>query len=86
MSIYNLSYEVTQDDLTVFAEYGSVKFTHHLTVTGRLRGFFCGNGYRCQTAAIDGLDGAGRDGALKVNKAAQDNRGSSFGGGGGGEQ
>jgi RNA recognition motif-containing protein len=44
MSIYvgNLSYEVTQEDLTsVFAEYGSVKRVQLPTdrETGRLRGF-----------------------------------------------
>ena len=77
MSIYvgNLSYEVTQDDLsTVFAEYGTVKRVQ-LPVdreTGRMRGF----GFvemsteEEETAAIEALDGAewmGRD--LKVNKA-----------------
>jgi len=44
MSIYvgNLSYDVTQEDLTaVFAEYGSVKRVQLPTdrETGRLRGF-----------------------------------------------
>ncbi len=77
MSIYvgNLSYEVTQDDLTtVFAEYGTVKRVQ-LPVdreTGRMRGF----GFvemsteEEETAAIEALDGAewmGRD--LRVNKA-----------------
>ncbi len=92
MSIYvgNLSYEVTQDDLTAaFAEYGSVKRVQLPTdrETGRLRGFgFVEMGTDAEeTAAIDALDGAewmGR--ALKVNKAKpREDRGSSFGGGGG---
>ena len=77
MSIYvgNLSYEVTQDDLSsVFAEYGTVKRVQLPTdrETGRPRGF----GFvemeteAAETAAIEALDGAewmGR--ALKVNKA-----------------
>lgn len=90
MSIYvgNLSYEVTQDDLTAaFAEYGSVKRVQLPTdrETGRLRGFgFVEMGTDAEeTAAIDALDGAewmGR--ALKVNKAKpRENRGS-FGGAG----
>ncbi len=77
MSIYvgNLSYEVTQEDLTqVFAEYGTVKRVQ-LPVdreTGRMRGFgFVEMGTDAEEqAAIDALDGAewmGRD--LKVNKA-----------------
>ena len=77
MSIYvgNLSYEVTQDDLTtVFAEYGTVKRVQ-LPVdreTGRMRGFgFVEMSSEAEeTAAIEALDGAewmGRD--LKVNKA-----------------
>ena len=51
MSIYvgNLSYEVTQEDLTrAFTEYGTVKRIQLPTdrETGRLRGFcFCRNGY-----------------------------------------
>ena len=89
MSIYvgNLSYDVTNDDLTsVFAEYGSVKRVQ-LPVdreTGRMRGF----GFvemsadSEEAAAIDALDGAewmGRD--LKVNKAKpREDRGGSFGG------
>ena len=92
MSIYvgNLSYEVTQDDLTAaFAEYGSVKRVQLPTdrETGRLRGFgFVEMGTDAEeTAAIEALDGAewmGR--ALKVNKAKpREDRGSSFGGGGG---
>ncbi|MEB3337568.1 MAG: RNA-binding protein [Leptolyngbyaceae bacterium] len=77
MSIYvgNLSYEVTQDDLsTVFAEYGTVKRVQLPTdrETGRMRGF----GFvemetdAEETAAIEALNGAewmGRE--LKVNKA-----------------
>ncbi len=77
MSIYvgNLSYAVTQDDLTsIFAEYGTVKRVQLPTdrETGRPRGF----GFvemetdAEETAAIEALDGAewmGRD--LKANKA-----------------
>jgi RNA recognition motif-containing protein len=91
MSIYvgNLSYEVTQEDLTeVFAEYGSVKRVQLPTdrETGRMRGFgFVEMGTDAEeTAAIEALDGAewmGRD--LKVNKAKpREDRGSSGGGGG----
>ena len=90
MSIYvgNLSYEVTQDDLTAaFAEYGSVKRVQLPTdrETGRLRGFgFVEMGTDAEeTAAIDALDGAewmGR--ALKVNKAKpREDRGPSSSGG-----
>ncbi|EKQ69111.1 RRM domain-containing RNA-binding protein [Leptolyngbyaceae cyanobacterium JSC-12] len=90
MSIYvgNLSYEVTEDDLTaVFAEYGSVKRVQLPTdrETGRMRGFgFVEMSADAEEdAAIDALDGAewmGRD--LKVNKAKpRENRGNSFGGG-----
>ena len=77
MTIYvaNLSYEVTQDELTqVFAEYGSVNRVQLPTdrVTGRLRGFaFVEMGTEAEeTAAIGALDGAewmGRN--LKVDKA-----------------
>ncbi|MBW4577601.1 MAG: RNA-binding protein [Aphanothece sp. CMT-3BRIN-NPC111] len=77
MSVYvgNLSYDVTQDDLTsVFAEYGTVKRVQLPTdrETGRLRGFgFVEMETEAEeTAAIEALDGAewmGRD--LKVNKA-----------------
>jgi RNA recognition motif-containing protein len=88
MSIYvgNLSYEVTQEDLTtVFAEYGSVKRVQLPTdrETGRMRGFgFVEmNTDAEETAAIEALDGAewmGRN--LKVNKAKpREERGSSFG-------
>ena len=89
MSIYvgNLSYEVTEADMTaVFAEYGSVKRVQLPTdrETGRMRGF----GFvEMETAteeqsAIDALDGAewmGRD--LKVNKAKPREDRDSFGGG-----
>ncbi len=97
MSIYvgNLSYEVTQDDLSqTFAEYGTVKRVQLPTdrETGRLRGFaFVEMGTDAEeTAAIEALDGAewmGRD--LKVNKAKpREERGSSGGnwGGGGGDR
>jgi RNA recognition motif-containing protein len=94
MSIYvgNLSYEVTQDNLSsIFAEYGTVKRVQLPTdrETGRLRGFaFIEMGSDTEEEkAISELDGAewmGRN--LKVNKARprEDNRGSggSFGGGG----
>ncbi|MCA1991347.1 MAG: RNA-binding protein [Coleofasciculus sp. S288] len=77
MSIYvgNLSYEVTQEDLSeIFAEYGTVNRVQ-LPVdreTGRIRGFgFVEMSSEAEeTAAIEALDGAewmGRD--LKVNKA-----------------
>jgi len=90
MSIYvgNLSYSVTQDDLSsVFAEYGTVKRVQLLTdrETGRPRGFaFVEMQSEAEeTAAIEALDGAewmGRD--LKVNKARprEDRRPSSGGG------
>jgi len=84
MSIYvgNLSYDVTQDDLTsVFAEYGTVKRVQipNDRETGRPRGF----GFvemesdAEEDAAIEALDGAewmGR--SLRVNKAKprEDNR------------
>ncbi|NET36622.1 MAG: RNA-binding protein [Cyanothece sp. SIO1E1] len=88
MSIYvgNLSYQVTQDDLTeVFTEYGTVKRVHLPTdrETGRLRGFAFVE-MEAETeedAAIEALDGAewmGRD--LKVNKARpREERGGSGG-------
>ena len=89
MSIYvgNLSYEVTQEDLSnVFAEYGTVKRVQLPTdrETGRMRGF----GFvemeteAAETAAIEALDGAewmGR--ALKVNKAKPREERSRAGGG-----
>jgi RNA recognition motif-containing protein len=99
MSIYvgNLSYDVTQEDLTsVFAEYGSVKRVQLPTdrETGRMRGFaFVEMGSDAEEekaiAELDGAEWMGR--SLKVNKAKprEDNRGGggrpgSFGGGGGG--
>jgi RNA recognition motif-containing protein len=89
MSIYvgNLSYEVTEADLTsAFTEYGSVKRVQLPTdrETGRLRGFgFVEMGTEAEeAAAIEALDGAewmGRD--LKVNKAKpREDRRSSGGG------
>lgn len=95
MSIYvgNLSYDVTQDDLTqVFAEYGTVKRVQLPTdrETGRMRGFaFVEMETDAQeSAAIDALDGAewmGRD--LKVNKAKpREDRGSSGGNNWGGNR
>ncbi|NHC36056.1 RNA recognition motif domain-containing protein [Scytonema millei] len=88
MSIYvgNLSYEVTQEDLSAaFAEYGSVKRVQLPTdrETGRMRGFaFVEMDTDTEeTAAIDALDGAewmGRN--LKVNKAKPREDRSSFGG------
>ena len=89
MSIYvgNLSYEVTQEDLSaVFAEYGSVKRVQLPTdrETGRLRGFaFVEMGSEAEeAAAIEALDGAewmGRD--MKVNKARpREDRGGGSGG------
>lgn len=93
MSIYvgNLSYQVTQDDLSeVFAEYGTVKRVQ-LPVdreTGRMRGFgFVElNSEAEEQAAIDALDGAewmGRD--MKVNKAKpREARSGGFKGGNGG--
>ncbi len=84
MSIYvgNLSYDVTNEDLTaVFAEYGTVKSVHLPTdrETGRVRGFgFVEMSAESEeAAAIEALDGAewmGRD--RKVNKAKpRENRG-----------
>ncbi len=77
MSIYvgNLSYDVTQDDLTsVFAEYGTVKRVQipNDRETGRPRGFgFVEMSSDAEEdAAIEALDGAewmGR--TLRVNKA-----------------
>lgn len=94
MSVYvgNLSYDVTQDDLShVFSEYGTVKQVQLPTdrETGRKRGFgFVEMSSDAEeAAAIEALDGAewmGRD--LKVNKAKpRENRESrNFSGGGGG--
>ncbi|MBW4490563.1 MAG: RNA-binding protein [Trichocoleus desertorum ATA4-8-CV12] len=91
MSIYigNLSYEVTQEDVSdIFSEYGTVKRVQ-LPVdreTGRMRGFgFVEMSSDAEeTAAIEALDGAewmGRD--LKVNKAKPREERSPGGGGGG---
>lgn len=92
MSIYvgNLSYDVTQDDLShIFAEYGSVKRVQLPTdrETGRMRGFaFVEMSTEAEeNAAIEALDGAewmGRD--LKVNKAKPREERRPSGGGGGG--
>ena len=90
MSIYvgNLSYDVTNDDLSnIFAEYGSVKRVQLPTdrETGRMRGFgFVEMSAESEEdAAIEALDGAewmGRD--LKVNKAKpREDRGGRGGGG-----
>jgi RNA recognition motif-containing protein len=90
MSIYvgNLSYNVTQDDLSkVFSEYGTVKRVQLPTdrETGRARGF----GFvemesaAAEEAAIQALDGAewmGR--VMKVNKARpREEKGTRSGGG-----
>ncbi|MBW4645442.1 MAG: RNA-binding protein [Goleter apudmare HA4340-LM2] len=90
MSIYvgNLSYSVTQDDLTkVFSEYGTVSRVQLPTdrETGRARGF----GFvemesaAAEDAAIQALDGAewmGR--VMKVNKARpREDKGTRSGGG-----
>lgn len=90
MSIYvgNLSYDVTQEDLTrVFAEYGTVDRISIPTdrETGRPRGFaFVEMGSEEEeTSAIADLDGAewmGRN--MKVNKA----RPRTPNGGGGGDR
>ncbi|MGB5900969.1 MAG: RNA-binding protein [Geitlerinemataceae cyanobacterium] len=90
MSIYvgNLSYEVTQDDLSeIFKEYGTVNRVQLPTdrETGRPRGFgFVEMGSEEEESkAIEALDGAewmGRD--LKVNKAKpREDRGPRGGGG-----
>ena len=90
MSIYvgNLSYSVTEDDLTqVFSDYGTVKRVQLPSdrETGRARGF----GFvemeseATEDAAIEALDGAewmGR--AMKVNKARpREDKASRSGGG-----
>lgn len=90
MSIYvgNLSYEVTQEDLSkVFAEYGTVNRVQLPTdrETGRMRGFaFVEMGTDAEEdaaiAALDGAEWMGRD--LKVNKAKpREERRPSSGGG-----
>ncbi len=93
MSIYvgNLSYSVTQDDLTqVFEEYGKVKSITLPTdrETGRMRGFAfveldSSNGEDAAIEALDGAEWMGRD--LRVSKARPKEERSerrSFGGGG----
>lgn len=89
MSIYigNLSYSVTQEDITqVFAEYGTVKRVHVPTdrETGKMRGFaFVEMGTEAEEAsAISDLDGAewmGRQ--LRVNQARPREQKGSFNGG-----
>ena len=89
MSIYvgNLSYDVTDEDLTeVFTEYGKVKSVHLPTdrETGRFRGFAFVEmaAEEEETAAIEALDGAdwmGRQ--IKVNKAKpRENKRGGYGG------
>ena len=91
MSIYvgNLSYDVTQNDLSgVFAEYGTVKRVQLPTdrETGRMRGFaFVEMGSDAEEeaaiAALDGAEWMGR--GLKVNKAKpKEDRGGGGGRGG----
>jgi RNA recognition motif-containing protein len=85
MAIYvgNLSYKVTQEDLTeIFAEYGSVKRVQLMIdrETGRSRGFSfvemnTDDEEEAAIAALDGAEWMGRE--MKVNKARprEDNRG-----------
>ncbi|MFM7875872.1 MAG: RNA-binding protein [Microcystis sp. Msp_OC_L_20101000_S702] len=91
MSIFvgNLSYDISQDDLTdVFKEYGNVQRVH-IPVdkeTGRKRGFaFVEMESKAQeAAAIEALDGAewmGR--SIKVNEAREREERAPFNGGGG---
>lgn len=91
MSIFvgNLSYDISQDDLTdVFKEYGNVQRVH-IPVdkeTGRKRGFaFVEMENKAQeTTAIEALDGAewmGRP--IKVNQAREREERAPFNGGGG---
>lgn len=91
MSIYvgNLSYEITQEDLSeVFGEYGTVQRVHLPTdrETGRVRGFaFVEMETEAEEdKAIEALDGAEwMDRKMKVNKAKpRENRQSGRGGGG----
>ena len=98
MSIYvgNLSYDVTEEDLTeIFKDYGTVNRVQLPTdrETGRVRGFAFVEMSKEdeEAAAIEALDGAewmGRD--LRVNKAkpreAKKPSGGSWGGGGGGNR
>ncbi|MBR8827808.1 MAG: RNA-binding protein [Gomphosphaeria aponina SAG 52.96 = DSM 107014] len=91
MSIYvgNLSYEVTQEDLSeVFSDYGTVKRVHIPTdrETGRVRGFAFVemDSESEEAAAIEKLDGAEwMDREMKVNKAKPRESRGSFNGGGG---
>lgn len=88
MSIYvgNLSYNVTQEDLTeVFAEYGKVTRVHMPTdrETGRFRGFAFVemDNEDNEQKAIDELDGAEwMDRELRVNKAKPREPKGNFGG------
>ena len=91
MSIFvgNLSYDISQDDLTdVFKEYGNVQRVH-IPVdreTGRKRGFaFVEMEIKAdETKAIAALDGAewmGR--SIKVNQAREREERAPFNGGGG---
>lgn len=88
MSIYvgNLSYEVTQEDLSeIFTDYGTVKRVQLPTdrETGKMRGFgFVEMASDAEEdaaiAALNGAEWMGRD--LKVNKAKPREERSSFGG------
>lgn len=88
MSIYigNLSYEVTQQDLSeVFSEYGSVKRIHipKDRDTGRVRGFAFVEleSEQEEDKAIENLNGATwMDRELKVNKARPQENKNSFSG------
>ena len=91
MSIFvgNLSYDISQDDLTdVFKEYGNVQRVH-IPVdkeTGRKRGFaFVEMENKAQEAkaieALDGADWMGR--SIKVNEAREREERAPFNGGGG---
>jgi len=91
MSIYvgNLSYDVTQDDLSeVFKEYGTVKRVQLPTdrETGRPRGFGfvemdSDDEEEKAIAALDGAEWMGRD--IRVNKAKPREERRPGGGGGG---
>lgn len=86
MSIYvgNLSYDVTQEDLTrVFAEYGTVTRVHVPTdrETGRMRGFaFVEMSTEAEeSTAIETLDGAEwMERQMRVNKAKPREKRESF--------
>jgi len=94
MSIFvgNLSYEISQEDLTdVFKDYGEVKRVH-IPVdreTGRKRGFaFVEMENKGQEgaaiAALDGAEWMGR--SIKVNEARDREERAPFNGGGGGDR